>query len=85
MKYGVHMNQEKKIKHLFIPFILGLLLISTSAFGQYSVGQSISQASRNHVVDFCANEGGTETIGELLTPAAGEPNRVLWLNFFASY
>jgi len=65
--------------------VLALSLVSSMAFGQYSVGESISQQTKDRTVIFCANELGNETIGELLTPASGEPTRVLWLNFFASW
>lgn len=65
--------------------IMLLILSSTAAYGQYIVGETISQTTRERAVAYCAGEPGNETLGNLLIPAEGEPTRVLWLNFFASW
>lgn len=77
------MKRNKRIRILMITLVLGLNL--SLVLGQYSVGQSISQDTRGKAVSFCANENGTTTLGNLLEPATGEPTRVVWLNFFASW
>jgi len=60
-------------------------ILSIQAFGQYGVGEILSEQTRGRTIQFCANETGTETIGNLLIPAIGESARVLWLSFFASW
>jgi len=77
------MMKQKHIRVLMITLILGLNL--SLAWGQYSVGQSISETTRGKTVSYCANEMGATTLGDLLQPAVGEPTRVVWLNFFASW
>ena len=62
-----------------------LFAITGAGFGQYTVGETLSQQTRDRTVYFCANAVGSETIGDLLVPDTGEPTRVLWINFFASW
>ncbi len=64
---------------------LSLNLLSTQALGQYAVGESISQQTRDRVLEYCSNGTGSETLGNLLIPGEDEPTRVLWLSFFASW
>ncbi len=64
---------------------LSLFLSGVAVYGEYSVGESLSQTTRSRSVIFCANEGGSQTIDELLVPDDGQSNRVLWLNFFESW
>lgn len=76
----------KKIKRIFVVVaILGLFMFNSSLWAQYTVGESLNESSLAALVSYCANGSGSETIAELLTPAAGEPTRVLWLNFFESW
>ena len=79
------MNIKNRSKFLIVSLALSLNLFISVAFGQYTVGQSISQESRDRLVNFCANSAGTQTIGQLLSPGQGETVRVLWLNFFESW
>lgn len=79
------MNIEKITRMLILTATVSLVSIPETGLSQYTVGQSLSQSSRDREVSFCANEAGTESIADLLLPAPGEPTRVLWLNFFASY
>ncbi len=70
---------------LFIALVMSLNLLGSTALGQYSVGQSISQSTRDKIVSFCANDNGSVSLGSLLEPGQGEFTRVLWLNFFESH
>ncbi|NQV49934.1 MAG: hypothetical protein HQ507_05535 [Candidatus Marinimicrobia bacterium] len=79
------MNIKNRSKFLIVSLALSLNLFISVAFGQYTVGQSISQESRDRLVNFCANGAGTQTVGQLLSPGQGEAVRVLWLNFFESW
>ena len=81
MKHLSIMNTRSGIRGLAI----AVSLLSSFAFGQYTVGESISQQTRDRTLTYCANAVGSETIGELLVPGDGEPTRVLWLSFFASW
>ncbi len=65
--------------------VLGLVVPSSPAFGQYNVGETISQTTRDRQLNFCANGAGRSSLGDMLNPEAGEPTRVLFINFFASY
>jgi len=65
--------------------ILSLTLFSSMAFGQYTMGQTIDQSTRDKVVSFCANDAGNTSLENLLVPEQGALNRVLWLNFFESW
>lgn len=72
----------------YLKYFTTLLVVSLNmsfALGQYSVGQTITQATRDKVVQFCANGSGSSSLGDLLNPAQGEPTRVVWLNFFESW
>jgi len=77
------MKNRKRIKLVTFVLVFGLNL--TMALGQYSVGQTISQSTRDKTVLMCANGSGSSTLGNLLSPAQGEPTRVVWLNFFESW
>mgnify|MGYP006919317716 CR=1 FL=1 len=71
--------------HLIIALVLSIHLLTSAAFAQYSVGQTISQATRDKVVSYCANDAGNVSLGDLLPPEPGVDARVVWLNFFASW
>ena len=82
---GAYMNFKKVTRLTSIDLVLSIYLLGTEAYGQYSVGQTISQATRDRVVSFCANDAGDVTLGSLLEPDQGMDTRVVWLNFFASW
>jgi len=66
--------------------LLAMTLVTTPARGQYyDVGATLSQQTLAKTVTYCANGSGSETLGNLLVPGAGESTRVLWLSFFASW
>jgi len=77
------MKNSKRMKSITFALVFGLNL--TLALGQYTVGQTISQSTRDKTVLMCANGSGSSTLGSLLNPAQGEPTRVVWLNFFESW
>jgi len=77
------MKRNHRIKLIIYALVLSLNL--SLAMGQYTVGQTITQSTRDKVVQFCANGSGSSSLGDLLVPAQGEPRRVVWLNFFASH
>ncbi len=79
------MYYSMKLKRGVSLALFVITLMSATVSGQYVVGEAISQATKDRVVTYCANGVGSETIGELLVPTSGEPTRVLWLNFFASW
>ena len=79
------MNYRKERRPTIFALILSIHLLASMAFGQYSVGQSMSQTTRDKVVSYCANDAGNVTLGSLLEPEQGVPTRVVWLNFFASW
>ncbi|NQV14833.1 hypothetical protein HQ531_05185 [bacterium] len=66
-------------------WIAALLIAKSTVFGQYEVGETINQETRERTVFYCANAEGSEPLGDLLNPAEGELNRVLWINFFGSW
>jgi hypothetical protein len=68
-----------------IALVLSLGVLTTTAFAQYSVGETISQDTRDKIVSFCANDAGSVTLGDLLIPEQGLGTRVVWLNFFESW
>ena len=82
---GAYMNFKKVTRLTSIALVLSIYLLGTEAYGQYSVGQTISQATRDRVVSFCASDAGDVTLGSLLEPDQGMDTRVVWLNFFASW
>lgn len=77
------MNKNNGLKHLLLMFIISMNISIT--YGQYNVGETINQATRDKVVSVCTNGSGNTTLGELLTPANGQAVRVVWLNFFESW
>ncbi|MBC8375797.1 MAG: hypothetical protein H8E26_07100 [FCB group bacterium] len=79
------MNFRKGARFSIIAIVLSIFISGTMAYGQYSVGQTISQATRDKVVSFCANDAGNISLGSLLVPEQGDANRVVWLNFFESW
>ncbi|NQV43074.1 MAG: hypothetical protein HQ506_12040 [Candidatus Marinimicrobia bacterium] len=79
------MQREKRTGHLIIALTLSIYVLTASAFAQYSVGQTISQTTRDKVVSYCANDAGNISLGDLLVPESGEATRVVWLNFFESW
>ena len=79
MKLQIKLNQYIKMTSL------GLVLFASSSSAQYSVGQTISQVTRDKVVSYCANGDEDITLGNLLVPGVGEPTRVVFLNFFESW
>ncbi len=76
---------KSKLGYMGIFLSLILTMPLTSVYGYYGVGDTIDQQTRNRTVIYCANGSGTETVGSLLNPGAGEPTRVLWFSFFASW
>ncbi len=70
---------------LIISLAMMIYLFSSVTYGQYTVGQTISQATRDKIVSLCANSSGNVSLGSLLEPEQGMSNRVLWLNFFESW
>ena len=79
------MNNKKDTRRLIIALVLSINLFASLALGQYTVGQTISQSTRDKVVSFCANDNGSNSLGNLLVPKQGEATRVVWLNFFESW
>ncbi|MBT4034414.1 MAG: hypothetical protein HOB84_06405 [Candidatus Marinimicrobia bacterium] len=79
------MNYRKGARLTAIAMVLNIFMLGSVAFGQYSVGQTITQATRDKVVSFCANDAGNVTLGSLLVPEQGGATRVVWLNFFESW
>ncbi|NQT61934.1 MAG: hypothetical protein HQ556_03150 [Candidatus Marinimicrobia bacterium] len=79
------MNYRKGARLSILAMVLSIFMLGTMAYGQYSVGQTISQTTRDKVVSFCANDAGNVTLGSLLVPEQGDANRVVWLNFFESW
>ncbi|MCF7826172.1 MAG: hypothetical protein K9M55_05800 [Candidatus Marinimicrobia bacterium] len=79
------MINTKRSRFDISTLILSLTLLTSMAFGQYTVGQTIDQSTRDKIVSFCANDAGNISLGDLLVPEQGSSNRVLWLNFFESW
>lgn len=79
------MKLQSKLNQYIKMTSLGLVLFASSSFAQYSVGETISQATRDKVVSYCANDVGNMTLGNLLVPETGVATRVVWLNFFESW
>ncbi len=79
------MKRQKRTGHLMIALSLSIYMLTSAVFAQYSVGQTISQDTRDKVVSYCANDAGNISLGDLLVPESGEPTRVVWLNFFESW
>jgi len=77
------MRLNINLKPQLLVLIIGMSI--SNIYGQYNVGETISQATRDKVVSFCTNGSGNITVGELLTPADGQAARVVWLNFFESW
>jgi hypothetical protein len=75
----VMVNSVKRVKSLIGVSLL--VILSTSLYGQYMVGDTVSTEHMNISLSYCANETGTTSLGDLLTP----PVRALWINFFASW
>jgi len=79
------MKIQNRLKTLTFSIVLSFSFFTTASYGQYTVGQSLSQESLDRIVNFCANGAGSQTVGQLLSPGQGETTRVLWLNFFESW
>ncbi len=79
------MYNKKATKFSILALVFSIHFLGSVAIGQYSVGQTISQTTRDKVVSFCANDAGNVTLGSLLEPDQGTDTRVVWLNFFASW
>ncbi|MBT3227996.1 MAG: hypothetical protein HOD43_07580 [Candidatus Marinimicrobia bacterium] len=79
------MKNKNRTRTLTIALVLNINLFASMALGQYSVGQTISQTTRDKVVSICANGSGNSTLGTLLEPEQGLATRVVWLNFFESW
>jgi hypothetical protein len=79
------MNIQKRLIGFTLTIVLSFSFFTSVSYAQYTVGETISQDSRDRVVSFCANGVGTQTVGQLLSPGQGESARVLWLNFFESW
>ncbi len=79
------MTNNKRTRSFLIALVISINLFTSLAMGQYSVGQTISQSTRDKLVSFCANDNGSTSLGNLLIPGQGEATRVVWLNFFESW
>jgi len=79
------MNKRKWTRLSVLAVVLSIYLFTSMALGQYNVGETISQTTRDKVVSFCSNGSGSSTLGALLEPEQGVATRVVWLNFFESW
>lgn len=66
--------------------LLWILVIAPAAVhGQYLVGEALDQQTLDTQLRVCQNISESSTLGGLLTPAAGQNTRVVWINLFASW
>ncbi len=79
------MKKSNRSRQVVIALILSIYMLTSAAIAQYSVGQTISQTTRDKIVSYCANDAGDVSLGNLLVPEPGNATRVVWLNFFASW
>ena len=79
------MKKPSRSRHLIFALLFSITMLTSTALAQYSVGQTISQTTRDKVVSYCANDAGDISLGNLLIPEAGVATRVVWLNFFESW
>lgn len=79
------MNMFNKGSMLAALSVFVLMTSPASLKAYYQVGESLTQATLDRVVDYCANGGADEAFSELLVPQQGQATRVLLVNFFSSW
>jgi len=86
--YYLHIKGEllkvRKILML-LSLAMGMIIMINPGYGYYAVGDTLSQDDLQILLVQCANGNGDANLGSLLKSSSGEPNRVLWLNLFASW